>query len=98
MRNEIMPIIKLELQHMRHTMLQHLELPGGEFAEAMDAELKIAIENFDWDAKMSEACHKAIHQAIDSYFDYGGKGYQFVRDTLEAAFDRMWEHPKKEEK
>ena len=83
------PIIKLELEHMKQSMLTHLGLATNELSEAVSANLGKAIENFDFSYAVLNAANEAIAETIESYFKYG-EGRSFIQAAIQESFDKMF--------
>jgi len=83
------PIIKLELDQMKHSMLTHLGLVGGELSKAVSEQLDNVIANFDFSHTVSVAANRAISETIENYFHYG-EGRQLIKATIEEAFNKIF--------
>ena len=89
-----MPVIRLELEHMKHTMLAALSQHTSEINKMAEAQIEKAIKEFDWAAETTQIVHEALRKAVSSYFAYG-EGYNFITGSVNEAFDKMFKAVKK---
>jgi len=86
MDNMNIPIIRLEVERMKHTILQALP----QHAAAMDASVTAAIEAFCTQANIDsvvrvaamEALNAAVKEEVRSFFQYSKPGRQAVREAV----------------
>ena len=83
------PIVKLELEGMKHSILTHLGLATNELSEAVSAQIEKAIESFDFSDAVLRASSGAIAETIEDYFKYG-QGRQFIQQAIQDAFSKMF--------
>lgn len=82
------PIIRLELERMKQTMLTAVSDYNNQISEAVKVQLEWAIENFDYEAAVREAANEAIKEAINSYFKYG-EGRRLIDQTIDEALGKI---------
>jgi hypothetical protein len=81
------PIVRLEIDDMKHQILHHLADYHGEVAAEIEKQIEYSIENFDFKEIVRECANKAIEEAIKSYFSYGG-GSSNIREALFQVFEK----------
>lgn len=92
--NQSIPIIRLEVERMKETILQALP----QHAAAMDASIQAAIEAYctpeNIDAVVRkvamEALDAAVKEEVRNFFQYNGNGRKAVREAVIAHLDK-WE-------
>ena len=75
-----LPIIRLEMQQMKHTIITALTSHQLQINQYVDVTLQRAIDEFDYDSVVKQSVDEAITDAIKSYFKYGDG-----RKVIEAA-------------
>ena len=80
-----MPIIRLEIQHMKQTMQVALADYHLKISEEVDIQLANVIENYPFEEVVQKAAYDALTGAIGSYFKYGD-GYKLVQKALKDTF------------
>lgn len=80
-----MPIIRLELQAMKNTVMHHLGGMHTEIEKYVDAEIDKAICAFDFEGIVREVIKQQLRKTIESYFEYG-QGRQDLEDAVSKAF------------
>ena len=88
------PIIRLELEQMKHTLLVALGKHNQELSAKAEAQITKAIEDFNWQQETTVIVHDAIRNALQSYFGYG-EGYNFISEAINKAFTGMFKAVKK---
>jgi len=83
------PIIRLELERMKHSMLTHLGAYHQEISDQVEKYMEGAIKNFDFGSAVEEASHEAIKDTINGYFKYGD-GNRFIRDVITNSLNEMF--------
>ena len=77
------PIIRLELEHMKHSIIHAMGVHFVEMDEAVQRAIKRAIDNFDYGGEIEKLAHRIIQQALDDalrkHFRPGGEGYQDIQ-------------------
>ena len=79
--NEL-PIIRLELEHMKQTMMTALVNYNAEITDYVDAALQDAIESFPFRETVKNIAHESIQKMLSNYFAYG-QGYEMLNKALE---------------
>jgi len=84
------PIIKLELEGMKHRIMTHLGVHGSELGDIINAGIDRAIKSYDFDDKVLSTVHEVLNTEIDNFLKYGG-GRVVIREavakTLNEAFN-----------
>ena len=78
-----MPIIRLEIEQMRHCVLSHLAQYNKEIEGMVSEEIDRVIKNIDLRAEVRKHMVSCITGAVESYFKYG--------DGSKAVKDAVWE-------
>lgn len=89
-----MPIIRLELEQMKYTLLAALSQHTSEINKLAEEQIAKAIKDFNWQAETTQVVHEALRTAIGTYFQYG-KGYEFITGAVNEAFETMFKAVKK---
>jgi len=88
------PIIRLEVEGMRHTVQTALM----EHAAKMDSSIQAAVEAYCTDANIDAVVRKAATEAIDaavreevrSFFGYGRAGRAAIREAVTHFLDEIY--------
>jgi len=83
------PIIRLELERMKHSMLVHLGVYHQEISDQVEQYMNRAIENFDFGTVVEEAARDGIIETINGYFKYGD-GNRFICDVITKSLNEMF--------
>lgn len=94
------PIIRLEVEGMKHAMLQAL----SNYHVQMDQEVKAAVEAYCTPENLSHILHKEVYQQLDfavkeevrRFFDYSGNGRAAVREAVENYLNEYYPKVTKE--
>lgn len=81
-------IIRVELEHMKHAMLQHLSNYSEAISKYVEQALERQIETFDYGAAVRTAAEKAIDVAIRGYFQWGN-GNSMINDAIVSALSQI---------
>lgn len=85
---EAMPKIRLEVEHMKHSIISHIGATGSELGEMMGAEITAAVDSYPWKEQVSKIVHDALEQHISDYFKYG-TGREAIKVSVDAAFKEV---------
>ena len=88
MNFEAIPTLKIEVEHMKHTIINHIGAMGSDLGKALETEIQRAIDNYDWQGQVTRIVHEALKDAIDGYFRYG-KGNKMILAALNEGFDAV---------
>jgi hypothetical protein len=70
-----MPIIRLEIEGMKHSIVTALAAHGGRVSKAVEAEIDHFLTTFDWSASVRSAMvpilNSLIADAVKRHFEYG---------------------------
>lgn len=80
-----MPILRMEVEGMKASILTHLGAMGSELGDALSAEIDKAIANYDWQGEVTRIVHSALTEKITEYFSWGD-GSKAVRAAVEDGF------------
>jgi hypothetical protein len=81
---ESIPIVKFTVENMRQQILSHLGVVGSDLGLALDASIKKAILEYDFDSAVRDAFNAEVTVAINSFFR-NGPG----RDAIHEAINEM---------
>ena len=85
-----MPIVRLTIESMSHTILHHLGTHHEEISEAVEAEIEKVLGNFDFEGTVAQECQNILASEIKSYFQYGD-GSKAVRAALREGLKKIME-------
>lgn len=85
-----MPLVRLELDQMRTTIMHQFTNYNKEISEAVDKELKKVIENFDYESTITKIANETITKAIEDYFTWRGEGKKLIEDSVTQALDKIF--------
>ena len=88
--------LELNVESMKHQMVHAFHTHSTEIQES----IKIACDKFikhDLDRLVQEAFNKHATKEIDNYFAYG-QGHTFIRESVEAGFDKNFNKTTKRKK
>lgn len=92
--NRTMPVIKFDIEGMRHTMLMYL----SEYAAQMDKDIKDAVDDFCTDGNLTRIIREtaqrqiklAVEEEVSKFFQYSGEGRKMVALAVrEALFNKQ---------
>ena len=81
-RVETVPVIKITLDQMKHTVMQMLD--PEIVREAIECRLENAIKQFNFNESVTRCAEECISKSITIYFSYG-EGYEIIRKSVEFA-------------
>lgn len=82
------PVIKLEVESMRHAILHHMGLAGSELGEHLSAEIQRAVNEYPWKERVDATVRQALDEAIDGFFRYG-RGRQAINKAIDDALEHL---------
>lgn len=88
MISETMPVIRLEIQHMKHAIIQHMGLLGSELGDRIEEEVEKAVINYPWEQEVSKIFNQALNDQITSYFKWG-KGGEIIKKAVCEGFKNL---------
>jgi len=80
-----MPIVRLEIDNMKKSILSHLGVIGSELGDRLAAEIEEAIESYSWGDRVKFIVHEAIEARIQDYFSFG-EGGRKIKDAINEGF------------
>ena len=89
---ESVPIVRLELEHMRHLILSHLRV-SGELGEALNDRIGEAIKSYDFNGKVSAIASDVINRQIEAYFRHGN-GRVCIQKAIQDVLDKTFKGEK----
>lgn len=84
MNIDAMPLIRLEVESMKHAIISHLGVHGSELGKILDAEIQKAIDTYPWESSVAEIVHDALHSEIERYFRFG-EGRKAIQQSVEES-------------
>ena len=85
---DTIPIIKMEIERLRSTIMAHLGVHGSELGEAISEQIDQAIADYPFNAKVREIVYTQVTKSIESYFAYG-HGNKVIKDAIDSIFTDM---------
>ena len=83
------PIIRLELQRMKQSMLTHLGIYHQGISDQVERYMENAIQTFDFEMAVGSATHDAIEEVINEYFKWG-EGRRVIKSAIEDSLNQMF--------
>lgn len=83
------PVIRLEVENMKQSILHHMGVNGSDLGKHIDAHIDKALFTYPWQQKVDEAVHTALNEAIGEYFRFGG-GSKEIKQTVEDALNNLF--------
>jgi len=81
------PILRLELDRMKQSMLVALADYHVSLSENVREQMEKIISEFDYEEEVGKATTEAIEEAINYYFKYGN-GRVVIREAVQESFDK----------
>jgi len=88
MRVEAVPIIRLSVESMKASILQHMGAAGSELGEVISAEIDKTMKNYPWESEVSDIVRAEVRRQIEAYFKYGNGA-----TAINAALDKVFQLP-----
>lgn len=85
MKFEAMPIIRIELEGIKQSIIQHIGAAGSEYGELVAEQLEKAILTYPWEDTVRRTTERCIDEAIENYFKCGD-GAKAIREAVNTAF------------
>jgi len=76
-----LPLIRIEIQEMKHTITSHLNTYHKQVSEAVEKEIETAIEEYDFVGEVQKIVHNVMTSKIDNYFKYGA-GNKLISEVI----------------
>lgn len=89
------PLVKLQIQEMKHEILYHLNLHHGMVEAEVSKMVEKAIEGYNFESQVQEAVWEAIDTAIKQYFKLGD-GFLYVQAAVTRQLNEMFDAKEKE--
>lgn len=86
MNIEAMPIMKVEIERLKHSIVSMIGARNSELGDYISAEMDKAINSYDWEGQVKTIVHDVINDRIKSYFSYGD-GYHAIKSAIDAGFN-----------
>lgn len=87
-----MPTIRLDLEHMRHSMIHAVHDYNGEMEQFISEELKRQVDSFDYEHAMKihieNEMHAAVSKAVKDWFTVGN-GAHLVYSVVSQQLEQM---------
>ena len=80
------PIVRLELQHMKQSIMHALMGYQEEISQSVAKQLEQVIETFDFEQAVENAARESIQDAINQYFKYGD-GHEMIKSSVNKAMN-----------
>lgn len=90
-----MPLVKVEIDRMRHTIVTQLGLMHSELGEALSAEIERAVAEYDWQAHTRRIVNEVLDKCVSDYFSIG-PGFDLISSTVEKAFNSIFDATERE--
>lgn len=85
MNYQAMPILRVEIERLSHTINSMLGTHGSELGEMLQGAVEKAVESYDMDAKVNEVVKQCIDKHVEDYFKFG-PGAKAIRSMIDTSF------------
>ena len=89
MNIENVPLIRFELENIRHQIKSHLGTAGSELGEMIDKSIQNAISDYDFDGKVIKITHEIITEEIENFFKHD-PGRDVVKATIAETLNKAF--------
>lgn len=79
------PTVRITLEHMKTEIISHFMKYSEDLNEKVAYAIKSGIDNFNFDAEVSEIVDEVLKAAIKDYFRFG-EGKQIISDAVNDTF------------
>ena len=86
---ESFPIIRLEIQEMKHAILHHFSVHQMNVSNAVAEQIEKVIAAYDYEGAVVKAATEVLDGAIESFFKFGA-GREMIRDSLNVALTKAF--------
>jgi hypothetical protein len=76
-----MPIIRVEIECLKHDIAMFLGVHGSELGEQIEKGIETAIRNYDFDGNICKIVHDIITEDIKNFYKYH-EGRNIIRDAV----------------
>jgi len=84
-----MPIIRLEVEQIKHQILHHFGQYQKEVSVAVEKQIEKVIGEFDFYAEIKPIVEKCLRDNLNGYFSYG-EGNTMINNSLQEALDKTF--------
>jgi len=91
-----MPTIRVEVDHMKHSIISHLGNHMDEISKHVESKIEDAISCYDFEGQINRVVHEKITREIESYYGYG-KGGEAIRQSVEDALTHTFQKSEKKD-
>lgn len=85
---QAMPILKVEIKRLSHTINSMLGTHGSELGELLQSSVEKAVASYDMDAKVNEVVKQCIDKHVENYFKFG-PGAKAIGSMINASFGAL---------
>jgi len=89
MNFESVPMIRLELDYMKSSIISTLGLYGSELGEAVKERIEQTIKNYDFNGKVSAIASDVITSEIEAFFKFGN-GREYIQSSVQKVLDSVF--------
>jgi len=88
MNYEAMPLVRIQVENMKHSILNHMGVIGSEYAEALDEQIQKALNDYPWEQEVKRIVREEVTAQIQGFFKYGN-GHRAISESIEEAFKNL---------
>lgn len=88
MDQQAMPILKLEIERLSHTINSMLGIHGSELGEMLQVSVEKAVASYDMDAKVNDVVKRCVDSQIENYFKFG-PGAKAIKAMIDSSFGEL---------
>ena len=87
MNYESVPIIRFEIENLKHQVATMLGIIGSELNDAISSEMEKAVADYDFEKEVRQAVNECLNEAIHNYWKYG-KGREAIQQAVKEAIEK----------
>lgn len=90
MNAEAIPIIRFQIENLKHQIASHLGAVGSELGEAVENAVDKAVAEYDFDGEVSRIVSQVVSEELQAFYTYG-RGRLIIREALDQALRKTHE-------
>ena len=85
---ESVPIIRLEIERLKHTVMSSLGTQHSDLGLAINSAIDKALQSYDFDREVSRIVHQELTKQITNYFSHE-EGYRAISQSIHEMFEKL---------
>jgi len=86
---EQLPLIRLEIEEMKHAILHHFNLYQKDVSDTVKKEIEKSIKEFDFVNAVKKATEEILQSEIEAYFKYG-EGFKMIQESIKETLNKVF--------